>query len=293
MKVQYIAVVAVAIAQVQSFTPMPAGRTPAFRRQSRPTTQIEATGVFFGTSTGNTEEVADLLVAKLQELGHETPTEPICVDGVVGELKAEFDKYDSLIVGTPTWNTGADIERSGTAWDEVYYGELGDLDLSGKNVAVFGLGDQLSYGDNYADATGELHDVFSKLGCKIFGATEVDDSYEHEASKAIKDDGKFCGLLCDQVNQDDLSEDRVDKWVRQLQGEGFMSGGGESAASAAPVVEAVPTAVVSEPVKSITTPPASEPAVKVVRDGWVGHDNGESTLWVNSENRRESYLTKN
>ena len=78
-----------------------------------------------------------------------------------------------------------------------------------------------------------------------------------------------------------------------MQGEGFMSGGGESAASAAPVVEAVPTAVVSEPVKSITTPPASEPAVKVVRDGWVGHDNGESTLWVNSENRRESYLTKN
>lgn len=24
-----------------------------------------------------------------------------------------FSKYDSLIVGTPTWNTGVDVERSG------------------------------------------------------------------------------------------------------------------------------------------------------------------------------------
>mmetsp|Transcript_26513 Transcript_26513/g.50220 ORF Transcript_26513/g.50220 Transcript_26513/m.50220 type:complete len:288 (-) Transcript_26513:66-929(-) len=287
MKVQctYCALSLALASTVESFTtilaPFGTRHRSAFARSS---TAIDATAVFFGTSTGNTEEVADLLVAKLNELGHEAP-EPICVDGVVGDLKTEFSKYEALIVGTPTWNTGADTERSGTAWDEVYYGELGDLDLSGKNVAVFGLGDQISYGENYADATGELHDVFSKLGCKIFGATEVDDSYEHEASKAIKD-GKFCGLLCDQVNQDDLSEDRVDKWVKQLVSEGFMSGGGAAAA---------PAASAPEPAEAIEAPPASKPAVEVIhsRDGWVGHDNGESTLWVNSENRRESYLTKN
>ncbi len=27
--------------------------------------------------------------------------------------------YDGLIVGAPTWNTGADSERSGTSWDDV------------------------------------------------------------------------------------------------------------------------------------------------------------------------------
>lgn len=27
--------------------------------------------------------------------------------------------YDGLIVGAPTWNTGADSDRSGTAWDDV------------------------------------------------------------------------------------------------------------------------------------------------------------------------------
>jgi flavodoxin len=33
---------------------------------------------------------------------------------------------------------------------------LADLKLQGKNVAVFGLGDQISYAENYADASGEV-----------------------------------------------------------------------------------------------------------------------------------------
>ena len=75
---------------------------------------------------------------------------------MVGSLSSTFSKFDQVICGTPTWNTGADTERSGTAWDEVYYGEMGDLNLEGKPVAVFGLGDQESYGENYADASGEV-----------------------------------------------------------------------------------------------------------------------------------------
>jgi hypothetical protein len=31
-----------------------------------------------------------------------------------------------------------------------------DLNISGKKVAVFGLGDQISYSENYADASGEV-----------------------------------------------------------------------------------------------------------------------------------------
>lgn len=30
------------------------------------------------------------------------------------------------------------------------------LNISGKKVAVFGLGDQISYSENYADASGEV-----------------------------------------------------------------------------------------------------------------------------------------
>ena len=53
---------------------------------------------------------------------------------------------DCLVIGAPTWHTGADTERSGTAWDEFLYGDLTGLDLKGKKVAVFGCGDQSGYG---------------------------------------------------------------------------------------------------------------------------------------------------
>jgi flavodoxin I len=48
------------------------------------------------------------------------------------------------------------MERSGTGWDEIYYSEMQDLKIAGKKVAVFGLGDSVSYSENYADATGEV-----------------------------------------------------------------------------------------------------------------------------------------
>ena len=32
--------------------------------------------------------------------------------------------FDGLICGAPTWHTGADTERSGTAWDDFLYGDL-------------------------------------------------------------------------------------------------------------------------------------------------------------------------
>jgi hypothetical protein len=50
------------------------------------------------------------------------------------------------------------------------------------------------------------------------------DGYEHEASKAIRGD-QFCGLLCDEINQDDLTEERVKNWVAQLKSEGILGRG--------------------------------------------------------------------
>ena len=138
-----------------------------------------------------------------------------------------------------------DTERSGTGWDDLYYGVLPDLKqvLAGKKVAVFGLGDQVSYAENYADATGELYDVFKDIGCDMVEYAMVSqDGYEHEASKSIRGD-KFCGLLLDQVNQDDLTAERVANWVDQLQVGGFLEGGGSTVA-ATPAASSVVDAVV-------------------------------------------------
>lgn len=173
-------------------------------------------GIFYGTSTGSTEDVAD----QIKEAFGDDAEGPYDVDALEGSVKDNFEKYDAIICGTPTWNTGADTERSGTGWDEIYYTSMSELSIGGKHVAVFGCGDQSSYAENFADATGELHDVFENLGAKLFGYTSQ-EGYEHEASKSIRGD-LFCGLICDAVNQDELTSERVQNWVAQLKTEGFV-----------------------------------------------------------------------
>lgn len=217
---------------------------------------------------------------------------PFDVEIIEGSIKEFFEKYDSLIVGTPTWNTGSDVERSGTGWDEIYYGEMQEMNLQGKKVAVFGLGDQDSYAENYADASGELHDVFEALGCVMMGYTSQ-EGYEHDDSKAIRGD-KFCGLLCDEVNQEDLSEDRVKAWVAQLKGEGFFEGG-SAAAAASPVVD-----VVAEPVAVLETLEENSALLDEAieshgNSGFQPHYNEKtkSTMWVSQDGRTCYYTDGN
>merc|ERR1740117_2596783 len=91
-----------------------------------------AVGLVYSTTTGNTETVAGYIA-------EETGLSAVDIADLTGEAVAAFD---GIIVGAPTWHTVADTERSGTAWDEFIYGDLAGLDLKGKKVAIFGLGDQ-------------------------------------------------------------------------------------------------------------------------------------------------------
>ncbi|EIE22982.1 flavodoxin IsiB [Coccomyxa subellipsoidea C-169] len=167
-------------------------------------------GLFYSTSTGKTEEVADLIQEKI---GSAAPQDIADVD--VSSLAS----YDGLIVGAPTWNTGADSERSGTSWDDVL-GNIAGLDLKGKPVAVFGLGDSIGYGEYFCDAMEELYSSFKASGAKMVGHWPA-DGYQHEDSKALLGDGSFCGLPLDQDNEDDKTEERIEGWVAQLKNEGF------------------------------------------------------------------------
>ena len=172
-------------------------------------TELNSVGVYYSTSTGNTETVCGYIC---EELGADMVDIADAEDG-------EITSHDTIIVGAQTWNTGADEQRSGTGWDDWLYDTLPNLELDGKKVAVFGVGDQASYADNYCDAAGELYDLFKEKGCTMIGMTST-DGYDHEESKAIVDD-KFVGLMCDEDNQDDLSEDRAKAWIEQLKGEGM------------------------------------------------------------------------
>ena len=71
------------------------------------------------------------------------------------------------------------------------YGDLTGLDLKGKKVAIFGLGDQGGYGDNFCDAMDELKTCFANQGAEIVGAWPT-EGYEHMESKSVEGD-KFVG----------------------------------------------------------------------------------------------------
>ncbi|EGB07499.1 hypothetical protein AURANDRAFT_28071 [Aureococcus anophagefferens] len=159
--------------------------------------------------SGNTERIAGYI-------SDQTGASP---EGVAGVTAADLEACDSIIVGAPTWNTGADDMRSGTDIDSWLYDVLPSADLKGKKVALFGCGDQAGYSGNFCDSVGELYDCFTARGATVVGFTSQDD-YEHYESKAVRDD-MFCGLLCDEQNQMDMSEQRVADWVEQLKGEGL------------------------------------------------------------------------
>ena len=152
---------------------------------------------------------------------------------------------------------------------------------------MFGLGDSVSYSENYGDATGELHDVFESLGCKMCGYTSP-EGYQHEESKAIRGDS-FCGLLLDAVNEEEMTEDRVKNWVAKLTGEGFLESSGAPAVVAAPPqVELKATEVLDD--KVLEQELIEE--VKNARSGYIAHYNprNDKTMWISTDGKT-SYET--
>mmetsp|Transcript_35754 Transcript_35754/g.64401 ORF Transcript_35754/g.64401 Transcript_35754/m.64401 type:complete len:210 (+) Transcript_35754:118-747(+) len=173
-----------------------------------------STGIFYSTVGGDTGRCANLI-------GNAAGLTPMEVENV---SVADVMKHDSLIVGSPTWNTGADTERSMTAWDQWLYEELPKLDLKGKKLAIFGVGDQMGYSFNYCDAVGELYDTFSARGITAsYGRTPTEGYAAVESKAKVEDEDKWYGCLFDEVSQDDMSEDRANNWVAQLKDEGFFS----------------------------------------------------------------------
>ena len=166
-------------------------------------------GIYFATTTGKTEDIAERLHDLLG--GANSPKD--LAD--LGDL-SEFNSLDGIICGIPTWNTGADSERSGTAWDSML-DEIGALSLSGKKVAIFGLGDSSTYTENFCDAMEELHSYFAKAGASMVGYTDK-SGYTFEESKSIVG-GKFCGLPLDEDSESDLTDERLESWANQLKQE--------------------------------------------------------------------------
>jgi len=160
-------------------------------------------GIFYGSSTGNTEKVATLIS---NMFGDDAQT--INVEDATAE---DLDKFPYLVLGISTWELG-DFQDD---WSD-FLAVLKKADLKDKKVAIFGLGDQEAYGESFADAAGLLYSAISR-STNIVGQWPV-KGYEFVESEAIKNK-KFVGLIIDEDNQKELTTDRVEAWVEILKKE--------------------------------------------------------------------------
>ncbi len=161
-------------------------------------------GLFYGSSTCYTEMVAE----KIQSLlGSETVT----LHNLKQTSVDEMSHYPILMLGISTWDFGELQEDWQTSWDA-----LDNVDLQGKTVALFGLGDQAGYGEWFLDAMGLLHDKLLAKGCQFVGYWP-NEGYEFEASKALIDEGRyFVGLALDETSQYELTDQRLALWLPQV-----------------------------------------------------------------------------
>ena len=116
------------------------------------------------------------------------------------------------MLGSSTWGAG-DLQ------DDWYDGVslLQGSDLSGKTVAIFGVGDSEGYSDTFCGSMRAIYDAVEKAGAKVVGAVST-DGYTFDDSDSVID-GKFVGLALDETNEADKTDERIDAWVEEIKPE--------------------------------------------------------------------------
>lgn len=158
-------------------------------------------GIFFGgKDNGSTAKVAH----KIQELFGDQAK----VHNVASAAKQDIQKYDFLVLGTAAWGIG----EMHSDWER-FIDILIEADLSGKKIALFGLGDQKIYPESFVDGMGTL---FCRLPYKenVVGYTSI-RGYNFYYSTAEKDK-KFVGLAIDDDSQREFTDQRIKDWVKQI-----------------------------------------------------------------------------
>jgi flavodoxin I len=166
-------------------------------------------GLFYGKNTLKSAEVATKIRAALGENVGDYGLDLVALEDA---WKEDFEACDVIIAGASTWFDG----ELPTYWDELLPA-LKTAKLKDKKVALFGLGDQVNYPDNFVDGLGFLVDVFKVTGATLIGSTST-DGYTFNQSKAVID-GKFAGLVLDLENQADLTDARIKAWVESIKKE--------------------------------------------------------------------------
>lgn len=163
---------------------------------------MKKTGIFYGSTTGNTESVAEKIADALG-IGKED------VHNVADTQPNAVEPYEMLLLGCSTWGVGEMQDD----WNDFLF-KLKDMDLKGKMVAIFGCGDAVSFGSSFCDAIGLIYKELQHTGCSFTGFVDPSE-YSFDGSEALID-GEFVGLPIDENNESDKTDKRVKAWTEKL-----------------------------------------------------------------------------
>ncbi len=166
---------------------------------------MNKTAIIYSFNTKKTGKVAE----RIKEAFNDDMVEMVNAEEINESL---FMSFDQIIMGVPTWFDG----ELPNYWDE-FVPALEDLDLSGKKIALYGLGDQKGYPENFLDGMGVMADILDSCSASLVGFTSV-AGYEFESSLAVRGD-QFAGLAIDYENQGSMNKERIAAWVESLRNE--------------------------------------------------------------------------
>ena len=163
--------------------------------------------ILYSPTGGATEKVA----RKIAKIAGEKRCDllPVNEDSI-----NQLNNYENIIfglstIGKETWNSDPVV----SGWFRFIH-DLSEARLDKKTIAIFGLGDQIRYPDNFVDAIGELYRVIIKSGGDTIGKVDPSE-YDFNHSQAIID-GKFAGLPVDEEFESEFTDRRIVSWVETI-----------------------------------------------------------------------------
>lgn len=137
--------------------------------------------IVYGSTTGNTESVADAIAKFMEEKGQKVEARN-AADVAVENMA---DGFDAVFLGSSTW--GDDSIELQDDFIPVF-DDLGKAGLKGKKVAVFGCGDS-SY-EYFCGAVDAIEEKVEDLGAVLLG-----DSLRIDGDPDISDVTAWAGTI--------------------------------------------------------------------------------------------------
>lgn len=116
---------------------------------------MKKVAIIYGSTTGNTEQVASLLA------GHLSQYQVTLLN--VAEVSADLvEASDLVLLGSSTWGYGEIQDDFADYMPQITPGLY-----SGKAVAVFGCGDSISFGDVFCEAVTQIEAQLGAVGANL------------------------------------------------------------------------------------------------------------------------------